>query len=177
MIGSLDNEKEIVKNCQRGDLRSYQKIYDHYKEPLFRVAFRMTGVKEDSEDILQMTFLRLYRGIKNFRFGSKLGTYLFQILINLCYDFNQQKREKNRKTIDESDLFYQPQNQQQLQLEEAIQSLPVKMRECFVLFAVEGFKQQEIAEMMNITAGAVKAHIFQAKQKLKVSLELSLPGV
>lgn len=57
-----------------------------------------------------------------------------------------------------------------MQLEEAIQFLPLRMRECFVLFAVEGFKQDEIAEMLSISIGAVKAHIFKAKQKLKILL-------
>ena len=176
MIGLLKNEKELVINCQTGDLQSFKRIYDHYREPLYRIAFRMTGAKEDTEDILQMTFIKLFRGIKNFRFESKLSTYLYRILINLCYDFTRQKKDNINTTFEEADLFYHPQNELQLQLEEAIQFLPYKMRECFILYAIEGFRQEEIAEMLNISVGTVKAHIYGAKRKLKNSLNTVFEG-
>lgn len=57
-----------------------------------------------------------------------------------------------------------------LQLEEAILALPERMRACFVLFAVEGFPQKEVAEMLEVSLGTVKAQIFQAKEKLRVLL-------
>lgn len=167
MICPLENETEIIKRCQTGDLRAFELIYMHFKEPLYRTAFRMLGSKEETEDALQTTFIKIYRGIKNFKSESRLSTYLFQILLNVCYDLNRSRKTKIRQSLNGLDLFYRPQNELQLQLEEAIQQLPEKMRECFVLFAIEGFKQQEIAELVNVTVGTVKAHIYQAKVKLR----------
>lgn len=167
MIRPLENEDEIVKNCQSGDVRAFEAIYRHLKDSLFGTAFRMLGSTEDAEDALQMTFIKLYHGIMNFKHGSRLSTYVFRILLHVCYDFNRNNKEQVRQPIQENDLYYQPENELQMQLEEAIQQLPEKMRECFVLFAIEGFQQDEIAQMLGVKTGTVKAHLFQAREKLR----------
>jgi RNA polymerase sigma-70 factor (ECF subfamily) len=163
----LENESEIIARCCEGEIDSFREIYNHFREPLYRVAFRMIGSKEDAEDALQMMFIKLYQNIKQFRGQSKLSTYLYQILLHTCYDLRRSKKIVTNQPLKETDLFYKPQNELQLQLEEALQQLPDKMKECFVLFAIEGFKQFEIAEIMGISTGTVKAHIFQAKEKLR----------
>jgi RNA polymerase sigma-70 factor (ECF subfamily) len=168
----LENEQEIINRCQSGDLRSFKIIYQAYWDGLYRVAYRMLGSREDCEDALQLTFIKLYKAIKKFRGESKLSTYTYRILLNVCHDLNR-KRNIEKKSEHEEPIF-KPQNELQIQLDEAIQSLPIKMRECFILFAVEGFKQDEIAEMLKVTVGTVKAHIFQAKVKLKESLKGAL---
>lgn len=169
------NENEIVKRCQSGDLHAFELVYQKYRDSLFRVAFRMLKSKEDCEDALQMTFIRLYKSMNNFRSEAKLSTYIFKILSNVCRDFYRKKRCIN--TDSQKELIFQPQNELQIHLDEAIQMLPDKMRECFILFAIEGFKQFEIAEMLDITVGTVKAHIFRAKEKLKESLKGELEYV
>jgi RNA polymerase sigma-70 factor, ECF subfamily len=163
----LEKEAEIIARCRNGDTDSFRQIYDHFREPLFRVAFRMLGSKEDAEDALQMMFIKLYQNIQHFRGESKLSTYVYRILLHTCYDLRKTVKIQAGQPLQEKDLFYKPQNELQLQLEEAIQQLPDKMKECFILFAVEGFKQFEIAEILKISVGTVKAHIFQAKERLR----------
>ena len=165
----LENEKETIERCRSGDLRSFEIIYQQYRDTLYRSAYRMLGSKEDSEDALQLTFIKLYRAIKNFRGEAKLSTYLFRILLNVCHDMHRKKKIEEK--FDHQELVFQPQNELQIQMDDAIQALPTKMRACFILFAIEGFKQTEIAEMLSVTLGTVKAHIFQAKEKLKESLK------
>jgi RNA polymerase sigma-70 factor (ECF subfamily) len=86
-----------------------------------------------------------------------------------------------KKKLEESSAYsepiFHPQNELQLHLDEAIRALPGKMRACFTLFAIEGFKQNEIAEMLGIKIGSVKSHIFQAKEKLKRSLKEELTSI
>ena len=168
----LENEQEIVEQCQSGNLHAFETIYEQYWDALYRVAFRMLGTHEDCEDALQLTFTKMYRAMKNFRGESKLSTYIFRILINVCHDLHRKRRVGNESYNEEP--IFQPQNELQIQLDEAIQALPIKMRECFILFAIEGFKQNEIAGMLKVTIGTVKAHIFQAKVKLKESLKGAL---
>lgn len=165
----LENEQQIIKQCQSGDLRAFEKIYYQYQDGMYRCAYRMLGSKEDSEDAMQLTFIKLYHSIQKFRGEAKLSTYIFRILFNVCYDL----RRKKRKTTDINyqEPVFRPQNELELHLDEAIRALPEKMRACFILFAIEGFRQNEIADMLNVTIGTVKAHIFQAKDKLKKSLE------
>jgi len=166
-LNDFDNESELIKNCQNGDLKSFEMLYNQYHEPLFRVAFRMTGSQDNAKDVMQNTFIKLFKGIKNFRHESKLKTYIFTILVRECYSFNNHLIKKDFLSDNIQDLFYQPQNDLQIQIEEAIQKLAPRMRECFILFAIEGFRQNEISEMLDISPGTVKAHIFQAKTQLK----------
>jgi len=164
-IISSQTEHEIIIRCQQGDIAAFKQIYEQHSIMLYSIALRMLGVKEDAEDALQNCFTRLYKNIKQYKGLSKFSSYLVKILINCCYDILN-KRKRNMFDSRES-LIMDEQNEWSLSLEKAIGLLPLKMRECFILFAVEGFKQYEISEMLGITEGAVKAHIFQAKKKLR----------
>lgn len=160
------SEEQLIKNCQSGSRFAFREIYNRYSIMLFSVATRILGNKEEAEDALQNTFVNLYNHIGEFGFQAKFSTYLTRILINNCYDIIN-KRGKMRLDIQEDNLHTQNTQDWKLSLERAIHQLPEKMRECFILFAIEGFKQKEIAEMMELNEGTVKAHIFQAKVKLR----------
>jgi RNA polymerase sigma factor (sigma-70 family) len=164
------NEDKLVERCQRYDMSAYKAIYQHYEQPLLRTALRILGQRQDAEDALQTTFLNLYRGIKNFRFNSKFSTYLFRILINNCFDILKQKKRMNLDTLAEANPSYNPEPGVKFQLEKAIEALPPQMRTCFVLFAIEEFKQIEIAGILNLSLGAVKSNIFHAKARLRARL-------
>ena len=117
---------------------------------------------------MQTTFIRLHRSIGRYRFEAALGTWLMRILINVCHDMLRAR--KRRLDLRSAEPAPGPGPDLRLQLEEAILSLPERMRACFVLFAVEGFPQKEIAEMLDIREGTVKAQIFQAREKLRALL-------
>jgi RNA polymerase sigma-70 factor (ECF subfamily) len=89
-----------------------------------------------------------------------------RILINACHDINR-KQNGLLHILENTDIGRDNNVDLNLTLEKSIQMLPLKMRECFILFAIEGFKQNEISEMLDISEGTVKAHIFQAKAKLR----------
>jgi len=167
-LKTIENSREIhlVRRCQKGDIKAFKELYDQHSEMLFSIAMRLLGSKEDSEDTLQNTFIKVYKNINQFRFDSKFSSYLVRILINTCYD-TLEKRKHNPDFSDTFDLIEDSQSDSHLALEEAIKNLPLKMRECFILFAVEGFKQFEISEILDISIGTVKAHISQAKAKLR----------
>ncbi len=127
----------------------------------------MLGRQEDAEDALQVAFVKLYRGIGNFRFGANLHTYLFRIMTNVCFDMLKKRKRTHADGIETIEMAHNPQTDLRLQLAEAIQALPERMRACFVLFAVQEFKQDEIAEILNMKLGTVKATIFHAKARLR----------
>lgn len=175
MAVQLENEQVIIEQCLSGDLHAFKRIYQQYYEGLFRTAYRMLGNREDTEDALQMTFMKLYKAISKFRGEAKLSTYIYRILFNVCHDLHRKK--KTEDTIEDREPIFIPQNELQIHLDEAIRALPDKMRACFMLFAIEGFKQDEIAQMMDVTVGTVKSHIFQAKEKLKQALKGELAAI
>ncbi|UCH92577.1 MAG: RNA polymerase sigma factor [Candidatus Aminicenantes bacterium] len=164
------NEDKLIKRCQRYDMSAYKVIYQHYEQPLLRTALRILGQRQDAEDAVQTTFLKLYRGIKNFQFKSKFSTYLFRILINNCFDILKGRKQVKLDTLDKVNPSYTPEPGVKFQLEKAIDALPQRMRACFVLFAIEEFKQNEIAEILGLSLGAVKSNIFHAKTRLRTRL-------
>ncbi len=161
-------ERETIEACRRGDLGAYERVFREHHRRLLAVALRMLGERADAEDAVQTTFIRLHRSIGSYRGDAALGTYLMRILINVCHDMLRAR--KRRLDLRPAEPAPGPGPDLRLQLEEAILSLPERMRACFVLFAVEGFPQKEIAEMLDIREGTVKAQIFQAKAKLRALL-------
>ncbi len=153
--------------CQQNDLSAFELIYRQYEQPLLNAGLRMLGKKEDAEDAIQLAFMKLFRGLKNFKFQAKLSTYLFRIMFNVCFDLIEKRKRHATRDLDGIERGFSPTTDLRLQLEDAISTLPDRMRACFVLFAVEGVKQEEIAEMLELSVGAVKSHVFQAKRKLR----------
>jgi RNA polymerase sigma-70 factor (ECF subfamily) len=150
-----------------GDLRAYEIIYQRYGQPLLRVGLRMLGRREDAEDAVQTTFLKLSRGLSKFQFDAKFSTYLFRIMMNVCFDAIRKRTQDKNRTLPAPAFASQPVIDLRLRLDEAIRKLPERMRACFVLFAVEDQKQSEIADILNLRLGTVKANIFQAKARLR----------
>ena len=163
-------EAQIIKDCQNNDLGAYKKIYDRYEQPLLHTAVRILGHQQDAEDAVQMTFIKLYRNIGNYHFGARFSTYLFRILINTCYDLLKKRNRMNVLDVDPQDLAAVPSSETNIDLANAILTLPEKMRACFVLFAVEGIPQNDIAEILRLSVGGVKSNVFHAKRKLRTLL-------
>jgi len=90
--------------------------------------------------------------------------------MNVCFDLIQKRRGRKERAFEEMEISHAPRIDLRLQLEEAINTLPERMRVCFVLFAVEKMKQDEIAEILNLSVGTVKAQIFHAKARLRTLL-------
>ena len=166
------DEKAIIKGCLKGDTRAYKQIYDAYGQQLLRTAVRILKNQEDAEDSVQITFMKLHKSIENFRSDCGLKTWIFRILINSCFDISR-KNSRGKDFDKESQITYEEDRAElNYSLEQAIERLPNRMRVCFVLFAVEGFKQAEIAEMLEVSIGSVKAAVFNAKAALRKTLSV-----
>jgi RNA polymerase sigma-70 factor (ECF subfamily) len=125
----------------------------------------MLNNQQDTEDAVQTVFLNLYRSMKKFKFKSRFTTYLFSITRNVCHDILNQKKTIEEDLNAAADILISDMPSDH-DLSASISRLPEKTRECFVLFAIEGYPQEEVAEILNIKIGTVKAMIFQARQKL-----------
>lgn len=158
---------DIVRRCKQNDSGAFKMIYEEFKHPLLRTALRMLKSQPDAEDAVQTTFVKLYRGVQQFNFGSQFSTYLFRILINTCYDALKKKKKTKTVPISDWDNPLHSEYELSVSLDLAIAKLPDKMRMCFTLWAIEGFKQQEIANILDLSLGGVKANIYHAKCRLR----------
>lgn len=163
------DEEQTIERCRAGDLTAYKQIYDRYSQPLLRTAQRLLGRPQEAEDAVQETFLKLYRGISGFRRGARFSTYLFQILNNTCIDMLRKRKPQN-DAVDAEMLPAASSHELRHSLAEAVESLPAKMKSCFILFAIEQFSHEEAAEILGVDAGTVKANVHRARKKLRAWL-------
>ena len=163
----FDAEQKIIQQCQHGDIKAFKVIYNQFQQPLLGTAKRMLGHQQDAEDAVQVTFIKLFHGVKKFRFEAQFSTYLFRILVNVCFDMLKKQKKMKLLDMQKRNHTYDPTDELRLELEQAILSLPERMRVCFILFAIEDLKQSQIAEILNLNVGTVKANIFHAKMKLR----------
>ncbi len=163
------DEEAIVQRCRRGDLMAYRWLYERYEQPFLRTATRILGRRQEAEDAVQETFFKLHRGIQHYKSGSRFSTYFFRILINSCYDILRKRGPESVEEFDPLGVPYNPPLETGLRssIEEAISSLPERMRVCFVLFAVEELKMDEIAQVLQVSLGTVKASVHRARMKLR----------
>ncbi|MFC1569390.1 RNA polymerase sigma factor [bacterium] len=164
-------ENEIIKQCQNGDLNAFRELYDMYHQPALRIALYMLGHQQDAEDAVQIVFIKLHRSIRGFRFKAKFSTYLFQIVKRVCIDAIRKRKRTRTLSLDSVNHGHQPDWDQKMVLEAAIKNLPDRMRMCFVLFAIEELKQEEIARIMDMTLGGVKSTLYQARIRLRKTLD------
>ena len=167
------DEEIIIQRCREGDIMAYRWLYERYEQPFLRTAARMLGRPQEAQDAVQEAFLKLHRGIHHYRSGSKFSSYFFRILLNSCYDIIRKRGLAQSEDMDKASLSHQPSIELRHSLEEAIASLPDQMRACFVLFVVEGLNQAEIAQILGIRVGTVKASVHWARSKLRNWLSVS----
>ncbi|MDH4197629.1 MAG: RNA polymerase sigma factor [Candidatus Aminicenantes bacterium] len=160
-------EAEAIARCVRGDISGYRWLYDRYGQPLLRSAFRILGRREEAEDAVQDTFLKLYRHIGNFKTGSRFSTYLFRILINTCTDILRKREAGHPASTTDMDVPVHSGHEVRHALDEAVTALPERMRACFVLCAVEEFTYVEAAGMLGLHIGSVKVSVHRARKKLR----------
>jgi RNA polymerase sigma-70 factor (ECF subfamily) len=168
------SEADLLAACRRQDILAFEQLYETHGARLKSIAYHMVGNRQDAEDAVQETFLKLYRAIHGFQGQSSVGTWLCRITINVCYDLAR-KRQRER----EAPAAEQPAPSQQVglrvALEDALGRINPRHRMVFLLFEVEGLRHAEIASILEVPEGTSKAWLFEAKKELKRMLTETRP--
>lgn len=175
---SPEAESALVEGCQSGRLSAFEELFHAHGARMKSVALNLLGNVADAEDAVQETFLKVYRSVGSFKGQSALSTWMFRILINNCYDL---RRRKQRRGGDAAELEIGAEGTPdlpasttdhplRLALERAVAQLRPRQREVFLLAEVEGFKHQEIGQMLGISETNSKNILFQAKRELREML-------
>src|SRR5258708_580068 len=159
------SEGELLAACRRREVRAFEQVYVTHAGRLKSVAHHILGNRQDAEDAVQETFLKLYRGIDGFHGQSSIATWLCRIVINVSYDLAR----KRRRETDTAPPEPGSKNQMPLKvaLDDALGRIHPKHRMVFLLFEVEGLKHSEIASVLEVPEGTSKAWLFEAKKELK----------
>jgi RNA polymerase sigma-70 factor (ECF subfamily) len=172
------DDVEELRDFINGDDRAFAKLVDRYKERIFLVVLRIVRNKEEAKDLAQDAFVKAYRNRASFRADSGFYTWVYRIAVNLALNYVNRNRDRQAESIEDTDsanYAVGPEStleQEELRkaIDDAVKELPARQRTVFVLRHYEQKPHAEIAEMLSITEGAVKANYYQAVQKLKGSL-------
>jgi len=164
------SEADLLAACRRQDIRAFEHLYQAHGARLKSLAYHIVGNRQDAEDAVQETFLKLYRAIQSFQGQSSIGTWLCRIVINVCYDLT---RKRQREAAPPSEEHPAPGSSMALRaaLADALRRINPRHRMVFVLFEVEGLRHAEIASILEVPECTSKAWLFEAKKELKRLLE------
>lgn len=176
-------EKELIRKCRAGDPRFYEPLVRAYEGPAMRVAVGMMGNPDDAHDAVQEAFVKVYNSLARFDLKRPFGPWFFQILRNQCRDLLRSRQARGRLEAVDERLELRPAGESssperarqrsaaKLLLEKGLDRIGTEHREILVLKELEGFRYQEIAEILDIPEGTVASRLFHARRALREALE------
>jgi len=173
---TVDPEHEIITRAKQGDQQAFHQLYLSYHRRIYALCWRMLADKDSAEDVCQEVFVQLWQKINNFRGESKFATWLHSVATNIVLGhlrkqknwlqriFSIEEHTTAEATVELQDDF------EISSLDKQIQKLPERARLVFVLFAVEGYRHEEISTMLGMAVGSSKSQYHRAKSLLRESL-------
>ncbi len=177
-----ENPEALCQRAKKGDQDAFNRLVYLYQQKVFILAFSILRHREDSLDVVQEAFMKVYLSLNSYQEGRNFEAWLFRIAKNVAIDHYRRKRCKRRSDKEkeslssiESFLATQPeshsQNQMRQLVEVAISKLADKQRLVFLLRHLQGFSFEEIAAIMGLATGTVKSLHFKAFNKIKLFIK------
>lgn len=177
-----DEDRPWVDRARGGDADAFGELVTRYQHRIVSFTLALTSDRANAEDLAQETFLRAYRGLSSFRGTSSLKTWLYQIATNVARTHTAKQRARREELAHDSEgaarRFDEAASGEDLesrailrqQLDAALATLPVELREAVVLRDVEGLEYREISTALGVPMGTVESRIFRARQRLREQL-------
>ncbi|PYS63617.1 MAG: RNA polymerase subunit sigma-70 [Acidobacteria bacterium] len=172
-------DERLLEKAAHGETAAFQVLYERYRDPIFRFAYRLLGSVEAAEDVTHDCFLSLIKEPGRFDSSrASLRTYIYAAARNLAAKrYNSFARETGIERLDEEPSDRHEPMAQVLDnelaevVQRAIASLPPLQREALVLFEYDELSLAEIAAIVGADANTVKARLFRAREKLRAGLD------
>lgn len=183
------DEAELLTELQAGSETAFDWLVTHYHAPVYNLILGMLGDASDAADGTQEVFLKAFRGIRGFRHGSSLKTWLYRIAVREALNYKRWFRRHLQKNvsidaepeeghghIEIEDLCASPFEQlatreMQVTVQSALHRVPDAFRIAVILRDLEGFSYEEVAEVLDCSIGTVKSRILRGRRALKEILE------
>jgi RNA polymerase sigma-70 factor (ECF subfamily) len=182
----------VVAQVLAGDRDAFRLLVERHSRSIFRVIYRMTGNQQDSEELVQETFLRAYKSLERFELRANFSTWVYRIAVNRTLDFLN-ARKTQMQTKETYQIADNPDHKEGNQVQVAADSpgpdrllLSAEMkrkiagalglltpaeRVAFTMRHMEGRSIEEISQALDLKVSAAKNSVFRAVQKLRQQLE------
>ena len=171
---AASGEEELLESCLAGEVPAFERLYELHGSRMKSIARNLLGHESDAEDAVQETFLKVYRGAASFRGTAALSTWIYRILVNTCYDVLRRRKRRAEDALEPSTespggRLPAPAGDHPLRIaiEQSLTKLAPRQRTVFLLSAVEGFSHREIAQVLDVSEGASRTLLFEAKRRLQ----------
>jgi RNA polymerase sigma-70 factor (ECF subfamily) len=185
---SRDEDSVLIRRAIEGDQRSFRRLRTKYHDAIFNLISRMIRSRAEVEDLTQEAFIKAFQSLRHFNEEFAFSTWLYKIATNNCIDYIRKRKlqmysiNKPIESKDSDFTFELPDegyeadrelidDQRARMLREAIDELPEKYRRVIQLRHVDEKSYEEIAAMLKLPIGTVKAHIFRAREMLYKQLK------
>jgi len=174
------NDEQILAGMHNTDTQeqAFRALMTKYQERLYLHIRRMKIEHTDADDVLQNTFIKVFRNIKKFQGKSELYTWLYRIATNEAITFLRQKKRRQSTSIDDESTTYQLEadtwfdgNEAQRKLKAAIDTLPNKQQRVFNMRYFDEMTYKDISAAVGTSVGGLKASYHHAVKKIEVFLK------
>lgn len=166
------NEEFLLSGCKRNDRRSQESLYKLFAGKMYAICLSYAGERPLAQDILQESFIKVFRNIDNYKNDGSLEGWIRRIVANTAIDhIRKKKREGNYIDIEPGNQDLQaPDSVLKMigfnELMQQVERLPEGARMIFNMHALDGYSHKEIAERLNITEGTSKSQFSRARKLL-----------
>ncbi len=168
---------DIIRGCQKMDRKAQKMLYERYSPILFGMAMRYASCRSEAEDMLQEAFINIFKHIEQFKGHGSFEGWMKRILINAAIGYIRKYKKHINDNFDEiqeiqiKDVSFDEKDFTKEELLKAINELPEGFRLVFNLYAIEGYKHREIADMLEIQVGTSKSQYSRARKILMNKLQ------
>ena len=166
-------DRDLVLRARKGSVDAYNALVSRWEQRIYNYLLRITGSPEDSMDLSQEAFLRAYQGLARLDDASRFGSWLYRIAHNEAISHVRRKRPETAMDAVEQIPAPVPRMapvEVTLAVEAALGKLSEEQREAVVLKVYEGFKFEEIAEILGCPASTIKSRVYTGLDLLKEML-------
>ena len=170
------DDSALVKRSVAGDYRAFKLLYEKHISRVYAICLRYCSNEDEASDVTQEVFIQVWEKLSNYRQESAFSTWLYRVTTNIAISYIRKRSPWWAHSVEWSETS----NEEQLRSKEArfehsldrkIADLPEQARLVFILFAIEGYRHNEIARILDISPGTSKAQYHRARQLLKEKLK------
>ncbi|HHG83615.1 MAG TPA: RNA polymerase sigma factor [Bacteroidetes bacterium] len=165
-------EEKLVQGCAKGRPQYQEALYNKYYRKMFGVCLRYTSNRETAEDVLQDSFIKIFKKIGSFSGKGSLEGWIRRIMVNTALEHH--RKQRNMYPIVDMDFALDADAGHDIiadmsrdEILEIIQKLPPGYRTIFNLYAIEGYNHREIGKKLGISEGTSKSQLARARKTLQ----------
>ncbi|WP_206099015.1 RNA polymerase sigma factor SigW [Paenibacillus nanensis] len=184
-------ENRLARLALKGDQQAFAELVDLYQDKLYHMAYRMLSNRQEAEDVVQDTFLRVYKNLDRFDETLKFSTWIYRIATNLCID--RLRKRKQTYSLDAESQDYEgldgysmipsddrtPESELILSdtqriIHQAMETLPPKYKSVMMLRYIQDLSLQEVGDILGMPVTTIKTRVHRGREFLRKKLEHKL---